>query len=69
MLCNFFINLNSIFRNNEIDDIIVAYAVITDPQCFCGKQWIIIQEHEDGLLRILLCEYSLQRNVLCVLNL
>jgi len=44
MLCNFFLNLNSIFNNNEIDDIIVAYAVINDAKRFCGKQWIIIQE-------------------------
>ena len=30
----FFLNLNSIFSNNEIDDIIVAYAVISDPGTF-----------------------------------
>ena len=42
----FFLNLNSIFSNNEID-ILVVYAVIYDAEHFSGKQWIIIHEHEE----------------------
>ena len=45
----FLLNLNSIF-----DDVIVACTVIKDAKGFCGKQWIIIQDMRNCLLRILL---------------